>query len=102
MAPVFNQLSASCGMCHICKYPKGPHGINVDLYWEGAAKHGVNLYLGWLATALTASIYNLQSQNSKPYMHGRTVQLSFYFFSCLWMYLCIAASAKLNYEYVCG
>ena len=46
-------------------------------------------------------IYNLQIQNSKLYMHGRLLQLS-YFFSCLWMYLCIAASAKVNYEYVCG
>ena len=46
-------------------------------------------------------IYNLQIQNSHAWYIDCYSFLS-YFFSCLWMYLCIAASAKVNYEYVCG
>ena len=47
-------------------------------------------------------IYNLQIQNSKLYMHGigcYSFHTSFLVCGC---YLCIAASAKVNYEYVCG
>ena len=77
----------------------------MDLYRERVAKHGVNLCLGWLATALTlypasiSTIYRSRIQDYTCMVDCYSFHTSFLVCGC---YLCIAASAKVNYQYVCG